>query len=60
MKHLKPYKTKLQDKSFTCYADFSSASQVQVWEAVRVQGVDLRTMGVGLHPATLLGDDREE
>lgn len=44
----------------TCYANFSSASQVKVWETVWVQGVDLTTMSAGLHPATLLDDDREE
>jgi len=42
----------------TCHSDLSSPRQVEVWEASLVQGVDLRAMGVGLHPTTLLERER--
>ena len=38
----------------TCHPYFSSASQVEVREAERVQCVDLGSVGVGLHPTALL------
>ena len=44
----------------TCHPDLSSPSQVQVWETSRVQRVDLRAMGIGLHPTTLLEVDKRK
>lgn len=46
--------------SFTCHPDLPSSSQVEVWETGRVQGIDLRAMGIGLHSTTLLEVDEEK
>lgn len=45
---------------FTCHPDLSSSSQVEVRETCRVQWINLRTMGVGRHPTTLLKGDETE
>lgn len=49
-----------EKKSLTCHPDLSCPRQVEVWETRRVQGVDLGTMGVRLHPTTLLGVNDKE
>jgi len=43
-----------EEISLTCHADLSGPSQVEVWETSWVERVDLRAVGIRLHPTALL------